>query len=156
MDEHAALCFPVRADQGLGRWQVFDAVDERLNRLRKFGFTERYRSDSLTSSIRRRSWTDAWRRPSDCCNVQLPQSRSLRAADPPPASHPPAGKCRTGPTLSRLRQNLLGVRPGIDRAGKAVAGTAAAGLLLGAFGTPTDGADDLRHSFYGVGCWCSA
>src|SRR5271165_3866212 len=135
---------PHRSPQNEGRTEA-NKPSFSPNRLRKFGFTERYRSDSLTSSIRRRSWTDAWRRPSDCCNVQLPQSRSLRAADPPPASHPPAGKCRTGPTLSRLRQNLLGVRPGIDRAGKAVAGTAAAGLLLGAFGTPTDGADDLQH-----------
>ena len=42
------------------------------NRLRKFGFTERYRFDSLTSSIRWRTWTDAWCRPSDCCDVQLP------------------------------------------------------------------------------------
>ena len=43
-----------------------------LSRLRKFGFTERYRFDSLTSSIRWRTWTDAWCRPSDCCDVQLP------------------------------------------------------------------------------------
>ena len=44
----------------------------QLSRLRKFGFTERYRFDSLTSSIRWRTWTDAWCRPSDCCDVQLP------------------------------------------------------------------------------------
>ena len=53
-------------------WRFLDRHDLTFNRLRKFGFTERYRFDSLTSSIRWRTWTDAWCRPSDCCDVQLP------------------------------------------------------------------------------------
>src|ERR1700712_4032509 len=113
-----------------------------VSRLRKFGFTKRPLHDSIAPAIRLRTWTDAWCRSTDCSDVQLSQSRGLRAAEPPTASHSPAGQCRTGSSVSRLCQDLLGVRPGIDRAREVVAGTAAASLLLGPLRAATDGATD--------------
>jgi hypothetical protein len=45
-----------------------------FNRLRKFGFTNRLRHDSIGPPIRLGTWTDAWCRQTDCRDVQLSQS----------------------------------------------------------------------------------
>src|SRR5690606_36915512 len=46
----------------------------------------------------------------------------------------------------RFREALRGHGPAIDRAGAIVARLAAAGVLLGALGAPTDGADRLQSA----------
>src|SRR4029077_19820312 len=96
-----------------------------FNRMRKFGFTDRHRYDSMSARELIRKLTNAWCRPSDCCDVQLPQSRNAGAGEPPFASHSAAGECGVGAAVGGFRPHLLGVRPGFDRAGEAVAGIAA-------------------------------
>ena len=81
---------------------------------------------------------DAGRRCSDGGPVLVCELRAAGAAGPSAAARAADRGCGVGRPLGRVRQALRADRAAVDPAREAVAGAAAAGVLLGALGAPAD------------------
>ena len=82
---------------------------------------------------------------SDGSDVQLPESRDDGAAGPPVTRDPSVGGRCAGSAVAGVQQALLGGWPSFDPARATAASAAAASVLRGALGAPTDGAVDLQY-----------